>query len=347
MIYKFQKVSFLLKMTGLISFIFMQSSLFRSCHSNDFKVDLTGVNPRQKVVRFDSLLFEGEPDSVALNINEIVNKYPEFSELYFKRIIKVGSPETREFFDLFTLFLSDYDIRMAYQKSKELFENFMPYKKSIYKAFRHYQYYFPEKNVPDIYLMMSGFNQSLVMSENILAISLDKFLGENARYYDQLQISRYLRKRMKPEVVPYEAVKGWLVTEFPYNDSVKNLVSHMIYHGKILYMMDAFFPKAADSLKIGYSAREYNWCMNSEDEVWLYMMDKKILFDSDHMLIRRFIEAAPFTGPFGKHSPGRVGQWIGWQIVRSYMDAHPKVTIPELMQKENYQQILAESQYNP
>jgi uncharacterized protein YjaZ len=47
-----------------------------------------------------------------------------------------------------------------------------------------------------------------------------------------------------------------------------------------------------------------------------------MLYDTDATLARRFIYPAPFSKfylEFDNETPGRVGAWIGWQIVRSYM----------------------------
>jgi hypothetical protein len=327
--------------------VLISAVIISACSGNRFDVDVKDIKMDMKVNRFDSLLFTKHPDTVALNINEIISEFPEFSELYFQKIIKVGSPYSKDFYDLFTLFLSEYDIRMAYEYSLNIYADFQLFKQKIQDAFKYYKYYFPDKQVPEIYVMMTGFNQSIVIADNTLGIGIDKFLGSDARFYNQLQISRYKRIRMSPEIMPYEAVKGWLYTEFPFKDSVDNLVSNMVYQGKILYLMDALFPKALDSMKIAYTKDEMIWCEKSEDDMWLYMMDKKILFENDMMLTRRFIADAPFTGPFGQQSPGRAGQWIGWQIVRSYMNKNKAVTIPELMANDDYQKLLLQSGYNP
>jgi hypothetical protein len=321
--------------------------LFSACSSNRLNVNTDNINIDFNIIRFDSLLFEPQSDSVTKNIHKTFAKYPEFSELYFQKVIKIGSPYSKDFQDLLDVFLTEYNIKMAYEQNVNIYGNFNPYKNKLQNAFLHYKYYFPEKNVPDIYLMMTGFNHSIVVADDILAIGLDNFLGSNSRFYDQLQISNYLRNRMEPSVLPFEAVKGWITTEFPYNDSIDNLVSAMVYHGKILYLMDALFPNEPDSLKIAYSARDMIWCEKSEDDMWLYMMDQKILFANDIMQMRRIVFDAPFTNPFGQDSPGRVGQWIGWQIVRSYMNKNAEVTIPELMANDDYQKILLQSGYNP
>jgi len=318
-----------------------------SCSTNNLKIDVSDIEIDQKVVRFDSMLFASHPDTVLKNVPTIINRYPEFSALYFHRIIEIGDPSRRAFYDMLSLFLSDYDLQMAYLKSQDHYRNFSPYFDIIHKGFKHYHYYFPDLDIPDIYLMMTGFNQSVVAAEGILGIGVDKFLGEDARFYDQLQISKYLRRRMMPQALPYESMKGWTMTEFQFNDSVNNLIAHMVYHGKILYLMDAFFPEAHDSIKIAWSGKDVSWSKKSESEVWSYMIDKKILFDNNRMLIKRLVKDAPFTAPFSRQSPGRVGQWIGWQIVRSYMENNADITIPELMSNDDYQAILLGSGYNP
>lgn len=323
------------------------TAAFSSCSKNNFDVDIADIELNNKLVRFDSLLFTDHPDSAVLNAGALLNKYPHFASLYFNKVIKVGDMQTKEFYNLLTLFLVEYDIRQAYEKSQEHFANFAPYKTKINDAFKHYKYYYPQASIPDIYLMISGFNQSVVVDEGLLAIALDKFLGEDTRLYSQLQIARFLRRRMTPNAMPYEVIRGWLSTEFAFNDSVPTLISHMIHQGKLVYMMDALFPQSKNFMKIGYTPTDVAWCEKSEKEVWLYMMDKKILFDTNPMLIRRFIEEAPFTAAFNKNSPGRVGQWMGWQIVKSYMKKNSNLTLQELMQNTDYHQILMQSGYNP
>lgn len=318
-----------------------------ACGEHKFNIDVSNIKLDNRVIRFDSLLFTDNPDSVAFNSVNIVNAYPQFSSLYFNKVIRVGGIQQSDFMDLLSLFLVDYDIQKAYEKSQELYGDFSPYKNKINDALRHFKYYFPSNHIPDIYTMISGFNQSVVVDDGVLAIALDKFLGAEVRFYEQLQISKFLRVRMTPEVMPYEVVRSWLSTEFVFNDSVSNLISYMVYHGKLLYVMDAIFPNVENHFKIGYSPKNMDWCEKSENEVWLYMMDKKVLFDTNPMLIRRFIEDAPFTSPFGKDSPGRVGQWIGWQIVKSYMEKNDDISIQELIKNNNYQQLLMQSGYNP
>jgi uncharacterized protein YjaZ len=56
---------------------------------------------------------------------------------------------------------------------------------------------------------------------------------------------------------------------------------------------------------------------------------------------------APFTAPVSQDSPGRLGTWLGWQIVESYMSKNPKATLTDLMKINNYQKMLEASGYRP
>ena len=77
------------------------------------------------------------------------------------------------------------------------------------------------------------------------------------------------------------------------------------------------------------------------------VIEQKHLFSSDLFLIRKYVNDAPFTAPLSQDSPGRAGAWIGWQIVRSYMERNPSVTLPELMRTNDYERLLEQSGYRP
>ncbi|MDR2971262.1 MAG: hypothetical protein LBU83_04950, partial [Bacteroidales bacterium] len=99
--------------------------------------------------------------------------------------------------------------------------------------------------------------------------------------------------------------------------------------------------------KIGYSKEQWEFCKANEDQIWRYFIENNLLFNSNHKNIRTFIFDAPFTTGFPHESPGRIGQWTGWQIVTAYMKNNPDVTLQELMNDCNYKEILQRSRYKP
>jgi uncharacterized protein YjaZ len=121
----------------------------------------------------------------------------------------------------------------------------------------------------------------------------------------------------------------------------------MIFHGKILYAMDLFLPSTADSLKIGYTKDQVEWCKENEASVWRLFIDQEMLFSSDPFLNSRFIQDGPFTAGLPEGAPAMLGRWIGWQIVRGYMGRNPGTSLDQLFKLDDAQQILSQSGYKP
>ncbi len=83
--------------------------------------------------------------------------------------------------------------------------------------------------------------------------------------------------------------------------------------------------------------------------MWRHFIENEMLYSEDPKLNIRFIAPAPFSKFYleiDNDSPGRVGAWIGWQIVRSYMKNNNNVTLPELL-KTNAKEIFEKSKYKP
>lgn len=317
------------------------------CNRSRLDVDVSDVNAGLKIQRLDRDLFSFPADSLEFYLPQIEKQYGEFLDIYTNRIINIGNPASASYYSYFKLFLTDFIITTVVKDVQKTFPDIGPLQARLENAFRHYRYYFPEKPVPVIVTYISGFNQSVVTSDTLLGIGLDKYLGEKSPYYERLQISKYLRKEMNPIRIPVDAVRAWVNMEFPFNDSINNLIANMIYEGKVQYFIDAMMPSEPDTLKLGYSKKQLLWCEKFEQDMWKYMIDKKLLFENNRLEINRYIGPAPFTTSFGNESPPKTGVFIGWRIVTSYMRNHPEITLQQLMNENNEMSILNLARYKP
>jgi uncharacterized protein YjaZ len=122
----------------------------------------------------------------------------------------------------------------------------------------------------------------------------------------------------------------------------------MIYYGKELYLKDVLLPNFTDAEKIGYKPEQINWCADNESYMWRYFIDENLLFNSDSKLPNRFINLAPFSKFYleiDNETPGRVGQWVGWQIVRSFMKNN-EVSLQDML-KMDAKELFEKSKYKP
>ena len=328
----------------ILSVVFILST----CHRNPLDVDVSRVKVDLQVVRFDREFCSIDPDSIYRYFPQWQEHYGQFWQVYSQPLIGLGSPEsynflvrTRAFFD----YCHQYGIERDVQKVFPPDDDFIH--RTLTDAFRHYKYYFPDRPVPRIFTVISGFNVSVFTGDDFIGISLDKYLGADYPLYSQLGFERYKRRRMVKQMIPVDVMRAWAVAEFPFNDSVNNVLANMIYEGRLQYFIDAMLPDYPDTLKWGYTRLQWKWVNAYEKNIWNYLVDRNVLFSQRTLDIRTFTGDGPFTTPFHRNSAPRAGTFIGYRIVQAFMKEHKDVSLSELMQMRDYIRIYNESYYEP
>lgn len=330
----------LIKLSLIIAF-----ALLQACNSKA-PVDLSSIEIKQEFKRFEKDLFKIPKDSIWDYVPIMEKEYPIFFNLYNTQIINIGPSSNFSYAENLEYFLSDPDINNAYKTIEKLF-NPLPFKDELHDAFKRYHHFFPEAPIPNIYTHISGFNQSIIVDSNYLSISLDKYLGSNSKYYQMLRTPNYLSKNMHPSKIPSDVIMAFVMIEHPNQSDKQNLIGEMVYYGKIHYAMEQLLPNHADSLLWGMSDNKLKWVQKNERSMWMYLIEHKQLFSSNHKDIIRYIDDGPFTAPFSKQSPGKSGRWLGYQIVKAYMNQNKNVSLIELFEEWDHQTILNDSKYKP
>ncbi|MBW6483168.1 MAG: hypothetical protein K0B10_08905 [Vicingaceae bacterium] len=330
-------------LTSLI-FLFLG---FNSCNNNPLIIDVSDVDLTLEVKSFEKDLFSTKSSLSNDEIDKLAVNYQPFFDDFTNEIINIGDARRGDFNFLFNAFRTDPEIRAIYTDVQKQFSDFYPYKKELTDAFKHYKYYFPKEEIPTIITYISGFNYAIATGKNYLGIGLDMFLGKDYKPYIQLQLPEYKREIMTKDYLVSSVLLGWISTEYEMQETQPNLLSEMVHQGKILFLLDALIPSEKNHIKLSYTAEQYNWCEQNKKQIWFYMMDNKLLFTKENNQIIKFMGEAPFTNGFPEGSPGRIGHWLGWQIIKAYMKTNPTITINELMQKTDAQEILNKSNYKP
>jgi hypothetical protein len=335
----FAKLSFLLLVAGMIS--------LPGCSRGRENIDINSIDLDIKILRLDRDLFNIDIDSIPYQLDYIEDKYGEFFRIFNRMIIRIGDSRLPGYDQALQRFLTDFDIYRLHRETESIFPDLGEIENEIEKAFKRFTWYFPGYPVPQIYTFISGFNQSVVAAENILGIGLDKYLGRDHKFYSELQLSMFQRNKMYPERIPADCLMGWIMTEFEFDDSDANLLSYLIYHGKLLYVAGKVLPDQHDTLKTGFTTSQLDWCRKNERHMWTHLVEKRLLFSTDTRTTGSYINDGPFTTDFSRDSPARAAVWLGWQIVDSYMRRNSHVGMEELMLDTDYQGILKNARYRP
>ena len=241
--------------------------LLLSCQRNIQKTSLDGANVQLEIKRLDKDLNIIGIDSLEKEIGFLKEKYGDFFGLYCDNVLLIGEPGSANFAENLKLFLTDYTVFHALSKTMEKFGDFDDIGGEIENGFRHYKYFFPEKQIPAVYTIITGFNQSIVVDEGVLAISLDKYLGRDCEIYDRLMVSNYMRQNMHPRMIPSDCMKAWALTEYPNQDPIDDLIGNMLYNGKIHYFQKCMLPNAHDTLIMGFTKQQADWCEQYEKQM--------------------------------------------------------------------------------
>lgn len=298
-------------------------------------IDLAPV----KIKRYEKALFSINPDSLQAGLKAIAPEYPVF--------LDADLDDTLNIIQLHR-FVTDPLNRKLYDSVMTEYPNLDFLEKDLTNGFKRFKYYFPEKEVPDVFSYVSGLLYELPVQffKGDMIVALDMYLGSGLVEYKKLRIPLYQINRMNRDYIFRDAMYELYFYNFAEKPG-KDFLQMMINKGKHLYFLDAMMPETNDHIKIGYPAKKLEWCRANETNIWSFIIENELLYSSNSNITRKFFVDGPFTSDFSSDSPARLGEWIGWQVVRAYMNNNPDVSLAQLIEEQDAQKILKKSAYKP
>lgn len=305
---------------------------------NRVPTDVDGM--KVSIHRYEQALFTIDQDKLKSELIRLMPEYPLF--------LGNTSPDTSSLLRMRN-YLNDTLILSLYQESQQVYPSVDSLELSLGDAFARYRKAYPQAKIPAVYTYISGldYENPVRLVDSIMIIALDMYLGHQSRFYKQLGLPEYRSFGFSKQFLVSDCMKEIAYQIMPVEKRDKNLLEWMVSYGKILYFLDVVLPGSADYQKIAYTPDQVKWCRENEVKIWAFFISQQLLFITDTKEIVNYIPDAPFTKGLPKESPGRIGWWVGWQIVRKYMDKNREVTLQELMQNTDSQQILNLSGYKP
>ncbi len=301
-----------------------------SCRNNPLEVDVSDIEARIEVIRFDTL-FYGRDTS---DYREVKQRFPY-----------LFSPGISD--SLWQAKMQDSLLLDLKSEVDRIFPGRLGVEDELSGVFQHIKYYFPGWKEPKLLTLYSDWDymKRILLVDTMAFVFLDNYLGKENPVYEG--IPSYIRQTMTKAYIPVDFAEKFAEQVVPY-PATKDFLSKIIYHGKILYLKKALMPQAHDSLILGYNTEKYRWARENEKNVWLYFLDNDLLFDTDKNLDKRFIDPAPFSKFYSEadnESAGRIGRYVGLRIVEKYMEKK-KPELKDLL-RTDAQTIFNQSKYKP
>jgi len=322
------------------------------------KIDVSKEKVNYTVSRFDQDFFAIDTGHMAKSEAKLRARYGHFYDDYVNHIMNFGRPlsavdTTRHdpHIDIAN-FLGNKSDRDLYDTVQKEYPNISDIEPGLTDMLKHYQYYFPQKpHITRVITFITEFSDGIATyDDSTICIGLDMYLGSSYRYYSSVDLPQFMiAKLTRPFIIPNvtEALYMANFDKTAYNAQLP-LIEALINEGKKYYFMECMLPNAPDSVIMGYTSRQEEWCRNSEKSIWQFLNERDLLYKINYLEQKRYTTDGPTTTGMPAESPPKVGSWVGWQIVRKFMrNSGGKVTLPDLLDKYSAKEIFASSNYKP
>ncbi|MHC5201987.1 gliding motility lipoprotein GldB [Myroides sp. LJL119] len=307
--------------------------LLTSCNSNKSELEkqIEQIPIESEIVRFDQIFFQSPLDSLDI----IKGQFPYFFTSNLEDNFWIAKKQDSLFGEL------NKEVNREFKDLEVL-------NLDLIKFFQHVKYYFPDQSSSKkvITLVSEVDTQAkAIYADTLVLISLDTYLGQDHKFYSGF--AHYLRPEFNKTSILPDLARNFVMQNMKAPND-RTFISSMIFQGKILYGQELLLPWVDKNLLIGYTPEQIQWCEDNQQQIWRYFLENEYLFSSDSKLAKRFVDPAPFSKFYleiDQQAPGKVGAWIGWQIVDSYMKNN-NVTLQELLNSSN-EDIFQKSKYKP
>lgn len=341
--------------------IFFFSIILSSCTSHRGP-DVSGIDLKIELRRLDQDFFAIDTNDVKQSLQLLRKKYPEFLGLYIYNILGLDPDSlfsnNSQQIQLVKLFLKDY--RPIQDSVEQVLGNFEKEQSSIISGLKHVKYYFPKYRLPQnvttfVGPMNASFQTSFgtqgdVLTANSIGVGLQLHLGKDFSFYrsapGQELYPDYIAANFIPETIPVNCMKTICDDLYPDQTAGRSLIEQMVEKGKRLYLLELLLPESPKHLLIGYTDKQLKDSYTNEAVIWDFFLNNNLLNTAEQNLIKNYIGESPKTQEFGEGSPGNLGSFTGWQIVKKYMEKFPETNLDNMM-KMDARKLYEASKYKP
>ena len=238
---------------------------------------------------------------------------------------------------------------VLYNKVKTAFPDLKQVEPIVEQVMARFHHYYPDVPLPKkAFTCVTGVTADLPAVQifgDAMVISLDWYLGAD-EVYDRIGMPRYMALRRNLPTLAKDVAKA-LYENYVYQWRKQGqILDEMVYNGEVDFFIEALCPSLPDSVLFGYSSKQWQWAVDNEGAVWADIVGNRRLYDSNLNAYMMFFGDGPFTQAYSNDAPSRLGEFFGLNIVRSYFANHD-ISLQDLMEKNDMQEIFQESGYKP
>lgn len=328
-------------------FLIIVCMLFASCRMSKGEAVESVEEDGISVIRYDKLLDEYVRFNSFTALQKMNTEYMHPTKLLIEDVLAIGAVNDDHILQRLRTFYSDTTLLHLMADVETKYADLSDIEEQLTHGFRKLKKEIPALEIPTVYSQISALNESVVVADTLLGISLDKYMGEDYPLYKRFYYG-YQRHSMRPDRIVPDCFMFYLMSQYPFPiENGRSLLHVILHYGRIHYAVQQILDYHSSEDAMGYSEEEKQWCRDNKRLVWDHILKNNHLHTTDPMIVRYYTKPSPFIDLFDQNAPARVGTWLGTQIVSSYMKHHKDVSLRELMELNDLDVMFEESRFNP
>ncbi len=315
---------------------FILTSLLFSCTHPIQNPDVSKIDIRLSTQRFEKDFFTIDTNQLEKSIQSLDQNYPNFMGNYLSIILNSDPNWAKDTSERYIKgFISSY--RKLYDTAEKIYADFTPYQLQIKKSLQYLKYYFPNYKAPSKIITyigpLDGYGD--IITDDAFVVGLHHHLGRNSSFYSDSWLQEtypgYILYQFTPDHIAINCMKNVVSDLYPDIKTASSLIVQMVERGKRIFVLEKLLPDFNPADLIGYSDKQLNDCYKHEAEIWNLFIQNDLLQTIDKNIIKNYIGESPKTQELGEDAPGNIGAFVGWQIVKKFMNKKSETKLSDLM----------------
>ena len=191
---------------------------------------------RMEVFRYDRLESQYLTTGDFSALQQMSTEYPMETRTLIEDILHIGEVNDPQINKKFLTFFQDSTLQMIVSDAESQYANMDDINQQLNKAFFNLKGRLPDMPLPQVYAQIGALDQSIVIGNQSIGISLDKYLGEDYPLYKKFYSASQLKAMSRSYIVP-DCLSFYLLSLYPMPDfEQRSQIDRDLHIGKIMWV---------------------------------------------------------------------------------------------------------------
>lgn len=192
-----------------------------------------------EIRRYDRLEYRYLTTGDFSALQEMNTEYPMETRTLVENVLQIGEATDPDINRTLLKFYQDTTLQTLIADAEARYADMDTLNRQLSAAFERLQKRLPDMRMPMVYAQLSALDQSIVVGDHSVGISLDKYLGSNYPAYLRFGYNKQQRAQMTPQHIVPDVLSYYLISLYPLRDfETRSQRERDLYVGKIQWVVN-------------------------------------------------------------------------------------------------------------